>query len=59
MSKELRSMIDHVSGIVVDEFDMPSLLDAWKKGFVIVVKEIMILSNGGWHMSCHLLELTW
>ena len=45
MSRELRSMIYHVSGIVVDEFGRPSLLDAREKAFIILVKEIMKLSN--------------
>ena len=45
MSMELRTMIDHVSGIVVDEFGRPSLLDAREKAFMILVKEIMKLSN--------------
>ena len=43
--RKLRSMIDHVSGIVVDEFERPSLLDAREKAFIILVKEIMKLSN--------------
>ncbi len=45
MSRELRSMIDHVSGIVLNEFGRPSLLDAKEKAFIILVKEIMKLSN--------------
>jgi len=45
MSMELRSMIDHASSIVVDEFGRPSLLDAKEKAFIILVKEIMKLSN--------------
>ncbi len=45
MSRELRSMIDHGSGIVLNEFGRPSLLDAKEKAFIILVKEIMKLSN--------------
>jgi transposase len=45
MSRELRSMIDHASGIEVDEFGRPSLLDAREKAFIILTKEIMKLSN--------------
>ena len=45
MSRELKSMIDHVSFIVADEFGRPSLLDAKEKAFIILVKEIMKLSN--------------
>ena len=45
MSRELRYMIDHASSIVVDEFGRPSLLDAKEKAFIILVKEIMKLSN--------------
>ena len=45
MSSELRSMIDHGSDIVVNEFGRPSLLNAKEKAFIILVKEIMKLSN--------------
>lgn len=45
MSRELRSMIDRASGIVVDEFGWPSLLDAMGKAFIIQVKELMKLGN--------------
>ena len=45
MSRELRYMIDHASSIVVDEFGRPSLLDAKEKAFIILVNEIMKLSN--------------
>ena len=45
MSMELRTMIDHVSGIMVNEFGRPSLLDAKEKEFIILVKEIMKPSN--------------
>ncbi len=45
MSLEFRSMIDHASSIVADEFGRPSLLDAKEKAFIILVKEIMKLSN--------------
>ena len=40
-----RSRIDHASSIVVDEFHRLSLLDAKEKAFIILVKEIMKLSN--------------
>ena len=45
MSRELRSMIDHASSIVVDEFGRPSLLDVREKAFILLTKEIMRLSN--------------
>ena len=45
MFLELRSMIDHASPIVTDEFGRPSLLDAKEKALIIMVKEIMKLSN--------------
>ena len=45
MSMELRSMIDHASSIAINEFGRPSLLDAKEKAFIILVKEIMKLSN--------------
>ena len=45
MSVELRSMIDHASEIMVDEFGRPSLLNAREKAFIILIKEIMRLSN--------------
>ena len=45
MSRDLRSMIDHASNIVVDEFGRPSLLNAREKTFILLVKEIMRLSN--------------
>ena len=45
MSRDLRSMIDHASNIVVDEFGRPSLLNAREKAFILLVKEIMRLSN--------------
>ncbi|MCL4479995.1 MAG: hypothetical protein M1113_00710 [Candidatus Thermoplasmatota archaeon] len=56
MSREFRSMIDHVSGIMVNEFGEQSLLDAKEKAFIILVKEIMLLSNKGWHIICCCLE---
>ena len=45
MSMELRSMIDHASSIVLNEFGRPSLLDAKEKAFILLTKEIMKLSN--------------
>lgn len=39
-----RSMIDHASSIVVDEYRL-SLLDAKEKAFILIAKEIMKLSN--------------
>ncbi len=45
MSMELRSTIDHASSIAINEFSRPSLLDAKEKAFIILVKEIMKLSN--------------
>ena len=45
MSRELRSLIDHASSIVVDEFGRASLLNAKEKAFIILTKEIMKLSN--------------
>ena len=45
MSRELRSMIDHVSAIEINEFGRPSLLDAREKAFIILTKEIMKLIN--------------
>ena len=45
MSRELRSMIDHASSIAINEYGRPSLLDAKEKAFIILVKEIMKLSN--------------
>jgi transposase len=45
MSRELRSMIDHVSAIEINEFGRPSLLNAKEKAFIILTKEIMKLSN--------------
>ena len=45
MSREHRSLIDHASSIVADEFGRPSLLDAKEKTFILLVKEIMKLSN--------------
>ena len=44
---ELRSMIDHASSFALNEFGRPSLLDAKEKAFIILVKEIMNLSNRG------------
>ena len=57
MSRELRSMIDHVSEIVADKLGWPSILDAREKAFIIFTKEILILCNNGWHI-CRCLELT-
>ena len=45
MSLELRSMIDHASSIAINEYGRPSLLDAKEKAFIILVKEIIKLSN--------------
>ena len=45
MSVELRSMIDHASSIAINEYGRPSLLNAKEKSFIILVKEIMKLSN--------------
>jgi transposase len=45
MSVELRSMMDHASSIAVDEFGRTWLLDAREKAFILLVKEIMKLSN--------------
>ena len=38
-------MIEHASGIEIDEFGRPSLLDAKEKAFILLTKEIMRLSN--------------
>ena len=45
MSREFRSMIDHVSDIVVNEFGQQSLLDAKEKAFITLVKEKMLLKR--------------
>ena len=45
ISMELRSMIDHASSIVMDEFGRPSLMDSKEKAFILLTKEIMKLSN--------------
>ena len=45
MSRYLRSMIEHASGIEIEEFGRPSLLGAKEKAFIILTKEIMRLSN--------------
>ena len=45
MSVELRSMIDHASSIAINEYGRPSSLNAKEKAFIILVKEIMKLSN--------------
>lgn len=45
MSRELRGMIDHASGMVVDEFVRPSLPDAKEKVFILLTKEITRMSN--------------
>lgn len=45
MSMELRSMIDHTSYIVINEYGRPSLLNAKEKALIILTKEIMRLSN--------------
>ena len=58
MSRELKSMIDHVSFIVADEFGRPSLLDAKEKAFIILVKEIMKLCNRRMAYELHLLGIT-
>ena len=58
MSRELKSMIDHVSFIVADEFGRPSLLDAKEKAFIILVKEIMKLSNRRMAYELPLLGIT-
>ncbi|MEM3828177.1 MAG: hypothetical protein QXP36_03040 [Conexivisphaerales archaeon] len=40
MSRDLRSVIDHASNIVADEFGRPSLLDAKEKVLILLSKEI-------------------
>ena len=58
MSRELRSMIDHASSIVADEFGRPSLLDAKEKAFILLTKEIMKLCNRRMAYELHLLRIT-
>ncbi len=45
MSMYLEPMIDHVFGILVNELNLPSLLDAKEKAFIIFMNEIMRLKN--------------
>ena len=58
MSRELRSMIDHASSIVADEFGRQSLLDAKEKALIILIEEIMKLSNRRMAYELPLLGIT-